>query len=88
MITIILKLILEFVADPCYDYKNQNDNKRNTTDDTPLNGSVFWDSMCHPLINMTRDNLLGTRIFFESWIFFRVKLAVRAHEASWTWRVA
>ena len=41
MITIILKLILEFVADPCYDYKNQNDNKRNTTDDTPLNGSVF-----------------------------------------------
>ena len=34
------------------------------------------------LINMTRENLLGAQIFFESLIFSRVKVAVRAHGAS------
>ena len=35
------------------------------------------------LTNMTRENLSGTQIFFESQIFFsRVKLAVRARGAS------
>ena len=28
-----------------------------------------------PLINMTRENLLGTQIFFESWIFIQGQIS-------------
>ena len=60
--------------------------------------------MCTPLspfsINITRENLLGTQIFFESLIFFQGQISsssawgklgtnyTRNIAAHWTWRVA
>ena len=41
MIIIILRLILKFVADPCYNYKDQSDDIKITMYDTPLNGPAF-----------------------------------------------
>ena len=41
VIIIIFKFILNFINDPCDDYKNQSDDHRNTIDDTLLNGPVI-----------------------------------------------
>ena len=41
MIIIILRLLLKFVADPCYNYKDQSDDIKITIYDTPLNGPAF-----------------------------------------------